>query len=75
MSDNEEMKANRPALAILSIAGILIAISIATVLLVPGPSTKIRRIATTECWTDQRTEQRPKRWPRALKRWRALQFT
>ncbi len=36
MSDNEEMKANRPALAILSIAGILIAISIATVLLVPG---------------------------------------
>ena len=36
MSDHEEMKANKPALAILSIAGILIAISIATVLLVPG---------------------------------------
>jgi plastocyanin len=36
MSGHEEVKANRPALAILSIAGILIAISIATVLLVPG---------------------------------------
>lgn len=30
------MKANRPALAVLSVAGLLIAISIATVLLVPG---------------------------------------
>jgi len=36
LSDHEELKANRPALAILSIAGLLIAISITTVLLVPG---------------------------------------
>ncbi len=36
MSEHEEMKANRPALAVLSLAGILLAISIAAVLLVPG---------------------------------------
>jgi plastocyanin len=36
MSEHEEVKANRPALAVLSVAGILLAISITTVLLVPG---------------------------------------
>lgn len=36
MSEHEEAKANRPALAVLSVAGILLAISITTVLLVPG---------------------------------------
>jgi len=36
MSEHEEMKPNKPALAALSIVGILLAISIATVLVVPG---------------------------------------
>src|SRR5208337_3113477 len=36
MSEHEEMKANRPAVAVLCLAGILLAISITSVLLVPG---------------------------------------
>jgi plastocyanin len=36
MSEHEEMKPNRPALVVLSIVGIFLAISIATVLVVPG---------------------------------------
>jgi plastocyanin len=36
MSEHDEMKANRPALAVLSIVGILLASSIAAVLVVPG---------------------------------------
>jgi plastocyanin len=36
MSDYDEMRANRPAIAILCVAGVLLAISITTVLLIPG---------------------------------------
>ena len=36
MSEHEEMKANRPAVAVLCLAGVLLAISITSVLLVPG---------------------------------------
>ena len=36
MSEHEDMRANRPAVAVLCVAGILLAISITTVLLVPG---------------------------------------
>jgi len=36
MTEYEEMKANRPAIAILCVAGILLALSITSVLLIPG---------------------------------------
>jgi len=36
MSENEEMRVNRPAIAILCIAGVLLALSITSVLLIPG---------------------------------------
>ena len=36
MSEHDEMSPNRPAIAILCVAGLLLAISITTVLLVPG---------------------------------------
>jgi plastocyanin len=36
MSEHEEMKPNRPAVAVLCIAGLLLAISITSVLLIPG---------------------------------------
>lgn len=46
MSEHDEVKPNKPALAILTIAGLLIAISIATMLLVPG--LQPRYIAATQ---------------------------
>jgi len=36
MSEHEEMRANRPAIAVLCVAGLLLAMSITSVLLVPG---------------------------------------
>jgi len=36
MSEHEEMTANRPAIAILCVAGVLLALSITSVLLIPG---------------------------------------
>jgi plastocyanin len=36
MSEHEEMRANRPAIAVLCVAGLLLAISITSVLLIPG---------------------------------------